>query len=395
MSGVSPELLTLSNINIALPLLFVCGLIALKPFLTGLLRGWSIRREIYPVLLLLLLPFFSYLWTPDVLYLSAELGVYMVVWYFVFVALGLKGFDSRKFLSMLNIAMFIVCLFSLLLIYTAPSIGISQGGVWTGVYDLKNALGRAAGFGFISALILFFYSDPDKKFGQLKFGLKMAAYFAMSLYVLMMIKAQSGSSLMACVMVAGLVITLKSRTVAKRMYVVLPVSIVIAICSPLILILFDSILELVLTLLDRTHKVNSTVEVRLILWSQIMGDFDKHPWLGFGVGNYWGEGLLIDGTLSEWIIKQSHNGYIDLYFSFGALGVVLFTGFLFSVMKNVLKLKTNNTEMMAMVATFIYFLIINGFYSVLFLQLSLPWFVVCTCYCLMTYSRKRIVKQAN
>ena len=79
---------------------------------------------------------------------------------------------------------------------------------------------------------------------------------------------------------------------------------------------------------------------RLTIWSQVINDvfFDDVYILGYGVGYYFSElsYFYLDGIgLGEFIPRDPHNGYVDLFSSLGLVGVFVFA---FCVLYSVFKL---------------------------------------------------------
>ena len=146
-------------------------------------------------------------------------------------------------------------------------------------------------------------------------------------------------------------------------------------------------------MLGRSNSANiSTVDVRAVIWDQVSPDFEKHPLFGFGVGEYWGDGVLIYNLKSYWVVRQAHNGFIDLYLSFGGLGLGLFIGFIIAVARKMVAVKAVKIELIAMLAFLVFFLMINGYYSALFMQLSLPWFVTSVCFYYLVIEKRKVVR---
>lgn len=69
----------------------------------------------------------------------------------------------------------------------------------------------------------------------------------------------------------------------------------------------------------------STLSGRLPLWDAVLHDAAKHPLVGYGYGGYWSVKRMLDISQQlGWHIPHCHNGYLELFVSVGAIGLVLY-----------------------------------------------------------------------
>ncbi len=96
----------------------------------------------------------------------------------------------------------------------------------------------------------------------------------------------------------------------------------VMIAGLLIFLLFNSVL---LPMVTSSFGRNESLTGRTDIWSSVLDLASRNPLLGVGYGGYWG---LAEGSYSM-EVKQSHNGYLDVYLQVGMVGIVaLFAFFL-------------------------------------------------------------------
>ena len=77
------------------------------------------------------------------------------------------------------------------------------------------------------------------------------------------------------------------------------------------------------------------------IWEPLIIEIQKHWFLGIGYGAFWlGPGSPSQPILDSliWIPLQGHNGYLDLLNELGAVGCLLFVGWLIAYVRDLLRL---------------------------------------------------------
>ena len=98
----------------------------------------------------------------------------------------------------------------------------------------------------------------------------------------------------------------------------------VMIAGLLIFLLFNSLL---LPMVTSSFDRNESLTGRTDIWRSVLEVASHNPLLGTGYGGYWG---LAPGAFTKnYGVKQSHNGYLDVYLQVGIVGIVaLFAFFL-------------------------------------------------------------------
>jgi O-antigen ligase len=99
--------------------------------------------------------------------------------------------------------------------------------------------------------------------------------------------------------------------------------------SGMMIILVDS--ERITNTLGRSSDLSGRTEI----WSLVVSNILNRPILGYGYSAFWGaapESEIIDRTMGTPIL-YSHNGYLEIFLTMGAVGLLLTLGFLGSGIK--------------------------------------------------------------
>lgn len=91
---------------------------------------------------------------------------------------------------------------------------------------------------------------------------------------------------------------------------------------------------------------DATLSSRTEIWAYVVDSIQRKPWLGYGLLGYW-NGL--DGP-SAYVLRAmrvkvhySHNGFLDMYLSFGLIGFSLFiSNFILVIKKSLSLLRSSN-----------------------------------------------------
>jgi O-antigen ligase len=80
-----------------------------------------------------------------------------------------------------------------------------------------------------------------------------------------------------------------------------------------------------------TSKMDPSIEERIIEYKQIFGELLDSPVLGYGAGTRYERYYLGPNTYRT--TNFFHNAYLGIYFKYGLAGFIVFTGWLFSLMR--------------------------------------------------------------
>ena len=97
----------------------------------------------------------------------------------------------------------------------------------------------------------------------------------------------------------------------------------------------DSLLKTIIMSMDRDPTLTGRTEI----WRDVFDIASRNPLLGVGFGGFW-IGSLVNVPWSAdmtWVLGQAHNGYVDIYLQLGWIGILLFTGVVFSSMSQIMK----------------------------------------------------------
>ena len=208
----------------------------------------------------------------------------------------------------------IAIFFSFIFGIALPEYGISSldavSGSWRGIYPHKNGLGQSM---FVSFLTFYFLSLLNVKS---KYKLLFQILYTLS--IVLIILAQSGTSLMSVVFIFATSLVLNSLSLTSKKGVLL--ILLAIILAFLLLFVFFVNFE---TLLNANNK-DITLTGRTPLWADLWEFILQKPWLGYGYGSFFSsasrEGNLI-WKVHTWVPVHAHNGYIHLWLSLGIVGL--------------------------------------------------------------------------
>jgi exopolysaccharide production protein ExoQ len=226
------------------------------------------------------------------------------------IALALRvSFEEQ--LRMLRWLFRILAVLSLACVVLFPSYGISSEGEWKGVFGYKNAMGTALG---LSLLVEWQLPSVTRLSRVLKI-------LAMLLYTVLLLHSDSVTPAVAFV---GAVILLNIyKFAALRLRVPLYAFFVITailVSVGLSFVLANS--DRVMGLLGRSSNLTGRTEI----WSLVISFIPQRPILGYGYSGFWlgasPESFVVNRVLGG-PVMYSHNGYLEMLLSLGAIGLLL------------------------------------------------------------------------
>jgi len=226
------------------------------------------------------------------------------------IRLSLK--DQLRFLSWL---FRIVGLLSLACVILAPGRGILDGE-WRGIFQHKNILGS-----MMALSVLVEWHLPTDTLPS-----RILNILTLVLSAVLLIFSRSATPAIALI---GAIAFLAVYRVAVRRFRIPRYAILLAtflmIASSISVFLWHS--ETVMGALGKSSDLTGRTEI----WSGALSFVQEHPLLGYGYWGFW-SGASPDSSALERVmgtsIMYSHNGYLEILLTLGAVGFVLVLAFL-------------------------------------------------------------------
>jgi O-antigen ligase len=241
--------------------------------------------------------------------------------YGTLVALASAGRSARQFLWPLSAVFALITILNFYVLIFIPEASWSPIGE-TGIFDNKNTAGTMA---MLTVIMLGtgLFTAPRGILRLLFLGLVGLAWLFL---LLTRSKTSIGVTALLCVGGPVLYIVL-SRSPAVRIIVT-----TVALCA-----LAGGIVLYVATGHDDADLRMAlfgdlTFTGRTDIWSALLPEIARRPWLGYGFGSFWDVGLLVNPIRSaapgEWfmeaqLINTAHDGYLDTLLQSGIIGLSL------------------------------------------------------------------------
>lgn len=265
------------------------------------------------LLLLVVLALLTIFWS-DARTITLEQGVALVGTTLIGGYLAMSYSLSEQ-VKLLAVALGIMALFSLAFGLALPSYGISHSastaGNWQGIFNHKNALGRAMALGLVVFSIRATSVDRYRWLAWSGAGLAGA----------LLLLANSITGLVVALLVLAL--WPLYRALRWRYTIALPLLIAALLLFGGLAVLFASNAEPTLGLLGR----DETFTGRTVVWSAVLDSIRERPWLGYGYNAFW---LGWQGPSAQvWLATGmtfvgAQSGILDLWLELGLIGVVVF-----------------------------------------------------------------------
>jgi O-antigen ligase len=316
------------------------------------------------LVLLVVLALLSVCWS-DARTITVEQGIALVGTTMIGGYLAVS-FSLTEQLKLLAVALGIMALLSLAFGLVFPSYGISDSvstaGNWQGIFNHKNALGRAMALGVIVFSIRAVAID----------GRRWLALSGVGLAVVLLLLANSITGLVIGLLI--LVLLPLYRALRWRYTIALPLLIVATLLFGGLAVLVVSDAGPVLGLLGR----DVTFTGRTVVWGAALDSIRERPWLGYGYNAFW---LGWEGPSAQvWLATGSQfvgaqSGILDLWLDLGLIGLAMFVtqaSRAFSRSITWARL-TNTAEGLWPLAFLTFFLLYNASESLILEQNNLYW----------------------
>lgn len=226
--------------------------------------------------------------------------------------------SSRKFLSHLEIILFVYIFLSYASIIIFPGAIDPEHLTWRGLAPGKNTLGQIA----IVCIITWFNAYTNSSGNK-----KLLSIIMLLLSLVLLIQSHSMTSMLAlfAMIFTALVLramrSLKSIGVGGLLFTI--VAIMLMVSCVLVVTLKPEITGEIFGALGKQPTFSGRIE----LWTDILEQVKKHPLIGGGYGSYWviGNPDLMDLYETHvWLPNQAHMGYLDILNDVGIIGLILF-----------------------------------------------------------------------
>lgn len=232
-------------------------------------------------------------------------------------------FFSQYYLKFLIVFIYLNLVLSLIFIFLIPSYGIAVGsehaGKWQGVFSHKNGLGSFSAFSYI-----FFLSQLYKR--------KYYHVLGIAISLILIIGSQSGTAIGA-VLVVSLLYILYSFGFNKAIY-----RLRLLLLLLLLGVSFSSVYFANSDMIFSWMGRDSSFTGRNIIWDYVLNAVKASPIYGRGADAYVQDIYYTLGSVLfdelGFVVGSTHNGFLDVLYSFGYIGLALFVALLISLILN-------------------------------------------------------------
>ncbi|MGC1244774.1 MAG: O-antigen ligase family protein [Spirulinaceae cyanobacterium] len=283
-----------------------------------------------PLLLLTGLALLSFLWSasPDAslsygkaLFRTTIFGLYLATCY-----------SPKEQMRMTTWAVGIASLLSLFVCVAMPATGVSEEGLWQGVFNHKNTMAR---FMALATLLLTLVSIDNRK-------RRWLAILGIGLSLFLLVKTQGKTSLSLLLFGWGL-LPIYYAVQQKYKLRTLLILAVIVIGGGAALWLANNLETIIVDGLGKDMTMSGRDE----LWDALIYRGMQRPWFGYGFAGFWNNKreIFIVARLVSWFGTKTHghahSGFIDLFLQVGFVGVGLYVLSLVTLIGRIIALLNN------------------------------------------------------
>jgi len=320
------------------------ALLGFGVFVVGsrLAKAKALLRQINPFFLAFIgLAAFSVVWSIEPTVTIRRL-VRMVTFLLDAMALALLPWSRTRFQSVLRPVLTGMLLGSIAFVFYNPKWAVEQSAAfelrnaWRGLATQKNGLGSIASIATL--LWLQAWLNRESKIWWILIGGGAAA--------VCLVCSRSSTSLMATVFACTLLLMLSRTPPGLRRYMpyLVGVFVVALVVYSLAVLNLVPGLGFILRPITMMTGKDMTFSGRTAIWGIINEHIAYHPLLGTGYGAYWiGEGVTSSDSYEMtrrlyWYPTEAHNGYLDVINDLGAVGAAVLLAFLFTYVRQGLRL---------------------------------------------------------
>jgi exopolysaccharide production protein ExoQ len=226
------------------------------------------------------------------------------------IALAVR-FSFRDQLRILSWLFRIIAVLSLACIVLLPSYGISKEGEWRGIFEYKNALGTVMGL----AVLVEWQLPTDSRISKILRG------FALLLSAVLLLFSDSITPTVVLIVALPLIEIYKFAALRLRipLYAIcFAISMVVTAGVTLLVASSDSVMGA----LGRSSNLTGRTEI----WSLVLPSIAERPIVGYGYSGFWlgasPESIAVNRAAGG-LVMYSHNGYLEMLLTLGAIGLLL------------------------------------------------------------------------
>jgi exopolysaccharide production protein ExoQ len=278
-----------------------------------------LARRNWILVTLVLLSFVSSLWAPEMPGFVFQRSVALLGTTVLGIALAAR-LSMEEQLRLMSCVFRIMAILSLACVLFFPSYGISHSvesnGEWQGIFGYKNQLGAMMAL----SILVEWHLPENTRYAR------FTKWLAVLISTVLLVFSNSVTS-MVCLAGSLLFIEmyrfLKQRLRIPLYAIVLAVLLIIA--SGMTVLLVDS--DRLMGALGRSSNLTGRTEI----WSLVLSYISERPVLGYGYSGFWlgvsPESFEVEQALGTRVM-YSHNGYLEVFLSLGAVGFLLILAFL-------------------------------------------------------------------
>jgi exopolysaccharide production protein ExoQ len=217
-------------------------------------------------------------------------------------------FDAKQQLKIVAHCVGITAIVSLVVCQLYPEYAIAPTGEWIGVFNQKNALGRAMELGIFCYTFLAIAERRGR-----------ASYLVMiGLCGSMMFMSRSVGSMAVCAAMLA-VIPFRKLLVLRARSLMLVAAGLLVVGVPIGIYVIQNI-ESILKAMGR----DATLTGRIPLWHEVIAAIGTHPWFGYGYSAFWytSAGIGLQQKLG-WQMFHAHDGFLEVTLGLGLIGILL------------------------------------------------------------------------
>jgi exopolysaccharide production protein ExoQ len=325
-----------------------------------------VLRRNWPLVALVFFALLSSLWAEmSSLVLRKSIGLFGAT--LLGIALAVR-FSFQDHLRILSWLFRVITVLSLACIVLLPSYGISKDGEWRGIFEYKNALGSMMGL----SVLVEWQLPADSRIS------KILRSLALLLSAVLLLFSDSITPTVVLIVALPLIEIYKFAALRLRvpLYAIfLAASIVVT--AGVTLLVANS--DIVMGALGRSSNLSGRTEI----WSLVLSSIAERPIAGYGYSGFWlgasPESILVNRALGG-LVMYSHNGYLEMLLTLGAIGFLLTIAFLGIGMKRALSFSEQpqaGTEIWPL--AFLLYFILHNLGECSILTQDIEWAICVSC----------------
>lgn len=285
---------------------------------------------------------------------SAKKGIQLGGMILIAVVLQMQGLNHLRWMRIMASTLLVFLVVSVLAVGLIPDTAIEYagvgndawvGGAWRGITDQKNSYGIMTAFTVMTLVSL--YATPPMRSMPTIVLLPLLAFCGLNL-----VMSKSTTSLLVTLLGIGCYGLFRWKYVADEFVASRALVVVAGLLLIYVHVLYviqgrlptwDEFFKPVADLLGKRTDISG----RFDIWSMVLDEIDRHPWLGVGYGAFWlGKGSASQAIIDKmyWVPFQAHNGYLDILNELGVVGLGLFVCFLLHHLLSIYRLSRHDAS---------------------------------------------------